>query len=146
MTDARRFRLFVYGTLLAGEPDHPLLDGATPLGAARTQAGYKLVEVRASAGLIEGGDTAVVGELYELDAPTLARCDLKREHPVLYQRRRVELDDGSEALAYFLSPDQVRGCRRVRDGDWRGRFVAKPSADSARGPFTRWTRSRYDRR
>jgi len=146
MVDQRRYRLFVYGTLLDGEPDHELLDGASLLGAARTTARYKLVEVRASAGLIDTGDTAVVGELYELDAPTLAKCDIKREHPVLYRRRRVELDDGTEALAYFLSPDQARGCRRVRDGNWRERFVAKPTADSARGPFTQWTRSRYSRK
>ncbi|MBW2522895.1 MAG: gamma-glutamylcyclotransferase [Deltaproteobacteria bacterium] len=146
MGNDRRYRLFVYGTLLDGEPDHELLAGADFLGAAKTRAAYKLVEARASAGLIDGGDTSVVGELYELDAPTLARCDLKREHPVLYQRRTVALDDGTEALAYFFSADQVRGCRRVRDGDWRRRFVVKPTADSARGPFTRWTRSRYSRR
>lgn len=146
MANERRYRLFVYGTLLEGEPDHELLEGATLLGDARTTAAYKLVEVRASAGLIGGGNTSVVGAVYEVDAPTLARCDLKREHPVLYQRRRVELDDGSHALSYFLGLDQVRGCRRVRGGDWRARFVNEPTADSARGPFTRWTRSRYRRR
>ena len=79
-------------------------------------------ELRLGAGLIRGGYKDVIGELYELDAPTLARCDVKREHPVLYRRDEVELSDGSTALAYFLSQDQTRGLRRLRGGDWLRRF------------------------
>lgn len=146
MPNDRRYRLFVYGTFLEGEPDHELLAGAERVGTAATKPIYKLVEAGASAGIIEGGDTAVVGELYELGAPILARCDLKREHPVLYERRPVQLSDDTTALTYFLRPDQVRGCRRVRDGDWRNRFKARRPGEAERSPFVRWARSRYSRR
>ncbi len=132
-TDERRYRLFAYGTLLPGEPDHELLQGAEPLGEARTKPCYQLVEHGPSAGLLEGGTVAVAGELYQLDVKTLAACDIKREHPVLYLRLPVRLADGSEAFAYFLRPEQTRGCRRIRDGDWKSRFKAKPSATRARG-------------
>lgn len=131
--DERRYRLFVYGTLLAGEPDHELLRGAELLGQARTKPRYQLVEHGPAAGLLEGGAVAVVGELYQVDVHVLAACDIKREHPVLYLRQPVELADGTEAFAYFLRPEQARGCRRVRDGDWKSRFKAKPSATRARG-------------
>jgi gamma-glutamylaminecyclotransferase len=140
MDAARSFRLFVYGTLLSGEPDADLLEGATALGAVRTAAQYHLVELGPNAALLEGGMVAVVGELYEVSAPTLARCDLKREHPVLYQRRRVTLEDQSEAYAYFLRNEQAIGRRRLPGGDWKARFaVKKPEA----GPFVRWARERH---
>ncbi len=145
-TDERRFRLFVYGTFLPGEPDHRLLDGAELVGPATTQPRYKLVELTGAAGLLDRGDTAVVGEIYELDVKTLAGCDVKREHPVLFQRRGVELSDGSVAHAYFLSHEQSRGRRRVRGGDWRKRFAPSRGDElSEAGPFVGWSRSRCRR-
>ncbi|MBW2459249.1 MAG: gamma-glutamylcyclotransferase [Deltaproteobacteria bacterium] len=145
-TEERRFRLFVYGTFLPGEPDHGLLDGAELVGPATTQPKYKLVELTGAAALLDRGDTAIVGELYDLDVKTLAACDVKREHPVLFQRRGVELSDGSVAHAYFLSHEQSRGRRRVRGGDWRKRFAPVRSDElSEAGPFVSWARSRHRR-
>ena len=141
--DGTSFRLFVYGTLLEGESDHGLLAGAKASGAATTRPLYKLVELNAMAGLLDRGDTAVVGEIYEVDAPTLARCDVRREHPVLYERRRIELEDGSAAWTYFLRHEQARGLRRIRGGDWRKRFATTPSATREASAFARWARSRY---
>lgn len=144
--DPRRYRLFVYGTLLPEEADHELLARAEALGPAQTKPIYKLVELGASAGLIEGGDTTVVGELYEVDVTTLAACDVKREHPVLYLRMAVELSDGSVAQSYFLRAEQTRGRRRIRGGDWRQRFAPQRPAGAEAGPFVRWSKSRYSRR
>jgi len=145
-TDDRRFRLFVYGTFLPGEPDHELLAGAELVGPATTQPRYKLVELTGAAGLLDRGDTAVVGEVYELDVKTLAACDVKREHPVLFERRGVELSDGSVAHAYFLRHEQSRGRRRIRGGDWRNRFApGRPGELSKAGPFVTWARGRHRR-
>ncbi len=142
----RRFRLFVYGTFLPGEPDHDFLDGAELIGPATTKPQYKLVELTAAAALLDRGDTAVVGEVYDLDVKTLAACDVKREHPVLFQRRAVELSDGTVAHAYFLSHEQSRGRRRVRGGDWLNRFTCKrPGELQGAGPFVSWARSRHRR-
>ena len=140
--DGRRFRLFVYGTLLPGEADASLLEGATHLGPARTQPKYHLIELGPNAALLEGGLVSVVGELYEVSPQILAACDLKREHPVLYLRKRVELEDGSEAYAYFLRSEQTVGRRRLKGGDWKSRFQGdRPEA----GAFVRWARDRYRR-
>lgn len=142
MVDSRRFRLFVYDTMLPGEPEAALLEGATPLGPARTVARYPLLDLGSGAALL--ASTAlevapVVGELYEVTAPILARCDVRREHPTLFVREELELDDGTTAFAYFLRPEQARGRRRIRGGDWKRRFeVAKPEA----GPLVRWARTR----
>lgn len=134
------FPLFVYGTFLPGEADHEVIDGATHVGPAKTRIGYTLVEVNALACMIEGGEGAVVGELYEVEYDVLAACDQKRDHPRLYHRVEVELEDGTKAHTFLMHPNQVRGKRRVKDGDWRGRFKGeRPTA----GNFVNWAKSRY---
>ncbi len=136
------FRLFAYGTLLPEEADHQLLEGAVSLGPIRTKEGYTLVELNALAGMIAGGDGSVLGELFEVSYDTLARCDEHRDHPRLYHRAEIELEDGSRAHAYLMHPNQVRGKRRLKDGDWRARFKRElPTA----GPFVHWAKSRYRR-
>lgn len=123
MATTTRFRLFAYGNFREGEADHQLLAGAEKLGQVSTKTGYTLIELGPLAGMIEGGLGAVVGELYSVDYPTLSACDKKRDHPRLFRRTTVVLADGSDAHAYLLDPDQVRGRRRVRGGDWRRRFA-----------------------
>lgn len=136
------FRLFVYGTFLPDEADHELLVGAKHVGSARTRPGYTLVELNTFAGMIAGGDGAVVGEIYEVEYATLAACDKKRDHPHLYHRADIELEDGTKAHTYLMHSNQVRGKRRVKDGDWRARFKGeRPTA----GPFVHWAKSRYRR-
>lgn len=136
------FRLFVYGTFMKGEREHDLVAGSTPLGPAKTAKGFALVESRALAGLVEGGDGAVIGELYEISYDTLRACDRRRDSPTLFERREIPLEDGSVAHAYVLRQDQARGLRRVRGGDWRQRFaVPKPEG----GALIEWARARHRR-
>lgn len=53
--------------------------------------------------MIDGGETAVVGEVYNVDVVTLAAPDRLEGHPRFYRRRSIRLDDGDEVLAYLLS-------------------------------------------
>jgi gamma-glutamylcyclotransferase (GGCT)/AIG2-like uncharacterized protein YtfP len=138
----KKFLLFVYGTFLQGERDHETIAGAERVGEARTREGYTLVEVGPLAGMIEGGRGAVAGDLYSVEYATLSACDVKRDHPRLFRRKDVVLADGQVAHAYFLEPEQVRGKRRIRGGDWRRRFEVKSPEP---GPLVRWTRSRNSR-
>lgn len=112
-------RVFVYGTLLSGEPNHRLLAHASLVGEARTQPVFDLVTLGPFPAMIPGGATAVCGEVYEVDRPTLEALDRLEGHPRFYRRRAVRLDDGGEVLAYLLTPDQVRGRPRIESGDWR---------------------------
>ena len=139
----RSFVLFVYGTLLPDEPSHALLDGARALGSAKTPPEFHLVDIGPYPALVAGGPTAVVGELYEVSARTLAAIDVHEEVPILFKRRRIALHDGRHAETYMLDDEQVRGRRRIRSGDWRGRFRPTPPPTSARNaPFVRWLRGR----
>ena len=112
-------RVFVYGTLLAGEPNHDLLAGARCLGPARTAPAFDLYSFGPYPGLVREGGTAVAGELYEVDDATLARLDVLEGYPDLYDRGPIRLSDGTEAIAYTVRRDQVWGLPRLGAGDWR---------------------------
>jgi len=75
-------RVFVYGTLLSGEPNHRLLADAELVGAARTEPDFDLVSLGAFPAMIAGGATAIAGEVYEVDRPTLDALDRLEGHRV----------------------------------------------------------------
>jgi len=117
-------RLFVYGTLKRGDCRAYLLMHATCLGEAVTAPLYKLFTHGPYPALVDAGRVgstgmAIHGELYEVDAPTLARLD--EEEGVdegLYQRKPIKLvDQPAEAQAYFY----LRSIESMSDcGDrWR---------------------------
>jgi len=114
-------RVFVYGTLLEGEPNHRLLAAATLVGAAATKPVFSLADLGFFPAMVEGGASAVRGEVYEVDPPTLARLDVLEGHPRFYRRQRVVLADGSTAETYVLSPEQAAGRPLISSGDWRTR-------------------------
>lgn len=118
-------RLFVYGTLLSGEPGHSVLAAARFLGEARTAPRYTLVELGVHAGLLEGGTTEVVGEVYELDRHQMLASDKHCDHPSRFHRALVALSDGTQAYAYFVHAEQARARRRLHGGDWRRRFAPR---------------------
>jgi gamma-glutamylcyclotransferase (GGCT)/AIG2-like uncharacterized protein YtfP len=132
MSEADR-RFFVYGTLLEGEKDHALIEGPA----------FHLVDLGPWAALVVGGSTSVAGELYLVDQRTLVEIDVIRQVPVLFKRARIRLADGSEAESYVMEPDQVRGLRRLRHGDWRKRFTGHVSPFDT--PFAQWARGRSSR-
>lgn len=140
----REVRLFVYGSLLTGEPGHNLLEGSTLLGLARTAPQFYLVDLGQYAALVPGGTSSVVGELYSISAQMRRRIDVERQVPVLFERRPVALDDGTEVDAYVMSFDKVRGRRRVAHGDWKRRFSGAAPA-RAPGPFVTWAKRRFDK-
>ncbi len=129
---AEALRLFVYGTELSGERDHGLLEGAPRIGEVRTIPAYTLVDLGPYAALLARGAASVAGELYEIDRKLRFKLDVKREVPVLFHRITVTLSDGTEAEAYAMKDEQVRGKRRLAHGDWRQRFAPRPRADIPR--------------
>jgi len=136
--------MFFYGTMLPGERDHALLANAEPLGPAQTESAYQLVELNVYAALVPDGKVAVQGELYAVDLETRRKIDVSRQVPILFQRSKIRLADGSEAETYLMSADQVRGKRRLAHGDWRKRFA--PTVErGAPGQFVGWARNRFDK-
>ena len=115
-------RLFVYGSLRRGEANHAVLGGARLVKEdARTAPGYALYDLGPYPGMITEGHAKVTGDVYELDDAVLAAVDRFEEHPHLFQRGRVELEDGTSAETYYVGRDLVSGRPRIPSGAWRGR-------------------------
>jgi gamma-glutamylcyclotransferase (GGCT)/AIG2-like uncharacterized protein YtfP len=111
--------VFVYGTLLSGEPNHRRLRGARLVAAARTEPRYTLVSLGPYPALIEGGATSVTGEVYDVDDELLGALDRFEGVPTLYRRVVVHLLGGSVAQGYVLAGESGRKCRLIPGGDWR---------------------------
>lgn len=114
-------RVFVYGTLLAGEGNHRLLATATLVGEARTEPAFELRDLGHFPGLVKRGACSVTGEVYEVDAATLAALDRLEGHPRFYRRVCIALDDGTNVETYLLTPEQVEGRPVIPSGNWRSR-------------------------
>ena len=110
--------LFVYGSLRRGGQHHGALGGARLLGTGRTAPGWRLLDCGAWPGMVPGGAGAVTGELYAVDAGTLAGLDALEDAPRTFSRRRVALEGPvAEAEAYVLVAVE-RAVGEVVGGDW----------------------------
>jgi gamma-glutamylcyclotransferase (GGCT)/AIG2-like uncharacterized protein YtfP/predicted GNAT family N-acyltransferase len=112
-------KVFVYGTLMRGERNHRLLARVRFLGEAITAPRFELAHLGAYPALVPGGKTAIAGELYAVDAATLAALDDLEAHPHYYQRTVIELSDGELVEAYLLDGEHASGRPRIAAGDWR---------------------------
>jgi gamma-glutamylcyclotransferase (GGCT)/AIG2-like uncharacterized protein YtfP len=119
---SKEYKVFVYGTLRQGDVRNGVLKEMQELGQAEfikkttTSSVYTLVDLGAFPGLIEGGDTSVVGEIWEIDQYTKQYLDLMEGVPILYQDKPVKIDDEEDIFAYFLV--NPRGYPEIKTGDW----------------------------
>lgn len=110
--------LFVYGTLCLGESNHRQLAGGLFRARASTAAEYELVDMGGYPALLEGGNIAVRGELYEIDPSHLSLLDAFEDVPLLYDRKTVRIGD-VEAETYIMRRALAGAAPRIRSGDWR---------------------------
>lgn len=116
-----RALLFVYGTLMRGEPAHALLGPDARLVAhARTEPRFTLLDMGEYPALLEGGTTSVHGELYEIDAARLPELDRYEDVPELYARAAIRAAD-RVALTYLLRPELAGTAPAITSGSWRRR-------------------------
>jgi len=113
------FEVFVYGSLMRGLHNHPLLTHSTFLGEALTEAAFELYSLGYFPAMTRGGCCAVRGECFEVDAETLHALDRLEGHPEFYRRQRISLGDGRRVLSYLVEPRQVAGRPHVDKGCWR---------------------------
>jgi molybdenum cofactor guanylyltransferase len=109
--------IFVYGTLLAGEPNHGLLTKAEFLGADRLPNAnlYDLGEYP----MILPGRGTVTGEVYRVTVDTLANLDILEEHPQIYFRDQIILASGRSSQVYWGRSQYTVNRSGIACGDWR---------------------------
>lgn len=113
--------IFVYGTLLRGEPNHGAIAPARFVREAVTEPAFELADLGPYPALVPGGATPVRGEVYAVDAATLRALDALEEHPDVYVRTAIALADGARVQTYLLAQALAAGYPRIPSGDWRRR-------------------------
>ncbi|MCW8330287.1 gamma-glutamylcyclotransferase [Photobacterium sp. SDRW27] len=111
-------KVFVYGTLRAGQSNHHLLRQATRVGAYQLVYGYQLYDLGCypAAKKSEAVNLPLVGEVYCIDDDTLAVLDRLEEYPEVYTRERIETHYGlAWVYLYRLSTDLLP---LIPSGDW----------------------------
>jgi gamma-glutamylcyclotransferase (GGCT)/AIG2-like uncharacterized protein YtfP len=114
--------LFVNGTLMRGLALHRNLDGATFVGAFRTEPIYRLYsidDIHPGMFEVESGGVSVAGELYRMPDEVWARVEAG-EPPNLY-RGPVRLANG-QTVGGILYPRALAEGRHKdisQFGDWR---------------------------
>lgn len=118
-----RHLVFVYGTLKRGCSNHHVLAGQQFLGDARTIPGYRLYNLGEYPGMIASPDDTlgVLGEVWSVDAPTLARLDaFEGTAEGLYRRELVKLlpPFADHPVDTYLYAQSVAHRRLIPDGLW----------------------------
>jgi gamma-glutamylcyclotransferase (GGCT)/AIG2-like uncharacterized protein YtfP len=125
-------RLFVYGTLRAGEAARALVAAHVARSVPGTVRGAMYAFPMGYPGLIDG-DGAVRGELLWLAEPGAALPLLDEYEGDDFARvvRAVELEDGTRVTAWcyvLADPASVAGAEVVPGGDWTHFRVARSSS------------------
>ncbi len=114
--------LFVYGTLMRGEPLYPVLRNVARFeGEGRARG--TLVSFGDYPGLLDG-DGWVRGEVYVLDDPDLLPIVDREEEEYNFVRRRTGVDmiDGRRVRAWVYRYSGPRASSTlIPGGDWRNR-------------------------
>lgn len=111
--------IFVYGTLRRGFLNHKLLHNARYLGRHVTEPAYTMLDLGAYPGVVNGGTTPIVGELYAVTPRILHRLDILEDYPNLYTRTLVAAACGHAWMYLYRRRRFHRSV--VVSGDWRRR-------------------------
>lgn len=112
-------RVFVYGTLLAGEGNHHCLQGAECLGEWTTPPRFSLYDTGPFPVLCDHGQRRVRGEVYAINGAFLKRLDQLEGYPHHYLRALISTPWGP-AWFYYQRRVPARA-RMIPGGDWRRR-------------------------
>lgn len=122
-------KVFVYGSLLSGLGNHPLIESSHFLGKAISPKEFSMIDLGWFPGIIpaiEGNAVEIVGEVYEVDDSTLQRLDrlegYRPERPTsgLYNKTTIETEFGpAVAYVYNFGGKDISPERLVKSGDWK---------------------------
>ena len=109
-------RVFVYGSLRRGFHNFRLLEDSKFLGKATTAPEFSMLHLGGFPGIIRGGETAIHGEVFEVDDATLLRLDRLEGHPGFYRREETTVvgEDGNELpVSLYVLPEKWRDHKSI---------------------------------
>ena len=110
-------RIFVYGSLRTRQGNSHWMTNAQLLGAHSVDD-YQLYSLGHYPGAVPGEGT-VHGEVYRIDASTLAELDALRTKGGEYARHLIQTPYGSAWM--YVYQRSVEGCTLIANGNWLDR-------------------------
>ena len=116
------YKIFFYGNLMRGFPDNKNLFGIDrpPIfrGPCKTTEKFKMTSDGKVAYVNQNfEESQITGELWEVDSRLLQHIDINEGHPLWYERKLVDVDNGEKAYLYFNN--RSVGKHNIKDGDFR---------------------------
>jgi gamma-glutamylcyclotransferase (GGCT)/AIG2-like uncharacterized protein YtfP len=106
----------VYGALKQGQQNHHWLKDADYLGSWRTPPHYKLWDLGGFPGVRKSGQTAIIGELYNVTSQVLFTLDRLEGYRTLYDRKRIQTIAGPAWI--YLLRYKPRNFKPIASGEW----------------------------
>ena len=116
---APNMKVLVYGSLKRDFGNHGTMEraGGVYLKEGVTLPQYTMISMGYFPGVLDQGDTAIHGEVYEVK--DLYPLDGLEGHPSFYCREIITLEDGDEVWMYILQRDgSLIGDAKVDSGIW----------------------------
>lgn len=117
-------KVAVYGSLREGLHNHGVIKGSTLLGTFESEPNYTMYSVGGSfPGLVLGGTTSVVMEVYEVTPRVLQGVDglegyMGDEFPDTNFYNRILMDTPYGKAYSYIYNDDVESLHIVESGDW----------------------------
>lgn len=110
-------RVFVYGTLKKGFGNHRLLENAKYVGEAETVFPvYTMFDIGSFPGVVQGGETMIKGEVYDVNDEEFANLDRLEGYPSMYTREEIDTTKG-KAWMYLWNYD-TNNLGILTTGEW----------------------------
>ena len=113
--------VFVYGTLMRGEPAHSYLEGAVFMGEYLLR-GHEMYDLGRYPAIVPAEGGVVYGEVYGITPDMLADMDSYEGEGYLYNRKTVTVENEGgrlEAFVYVYAKELYG--RRINCGRWKDR-------------------------
>jgi len=121
-------KIFVYGTLLKGCSNHPyFLSEAKKLGSHTTEPEFTMLHLGGFPGVVANGNTAIVGEVYEVTEQQLEGIDhlegYNSENPQfgLYNKKQINTPWGPAWIYIYNARRDISDSQIIHSGSWNTR-------------------------
>ena len=122
----------VYGSLRKGHGNYEVhLKGKKCIGQFETEPIYNLIDLGGFPGLLKGGATSVIMEVYDINSTELAAMDGLEGYrgpeyikSNMYNREKIESPYGQVSVYFFNSPYNEKH-KLVESGDWTDYYKTK---------------------
>jgi gamma-glutamylcyclotransferase (GGCT)/AIG2-like uncharacterized protein YtfP len=117
-------KVAVYGSLRRDFHNHRIIEHSKFLGMTRTDPEYTMLSLGSFPAVIEGGDTSILVEIYEVDPETFASLDIlegysPEKKSAFYSRKLVEFPEFGACWMYYIDGGaEGFSNTRVPSGDW----------------------------